>query len=142
MYIFNRAGRCLYYKEWSRPHFALADDPDEDKKLMFGMLFSLKDLTNKMSPTGERTEGIHTINLETFTLHHFESLSGICIVLNTSHNVDDMYTELKHIYNNIYIECVTRSALYRTEPGKPITSAIFEKQLVAYLVTAVRRNTR
>jgi hypothetical protein len=41
-------GACLYYKEWSRPVNTLSDDLDEEKKLMFGMLFSIKILVTKM----------------------------------------------------------------------------------------------
>ena len=41
-------GKCLYYREWSRPVHTLSDDPEEDKRLMFGMLFSIKDLVSKV----------------------------------------------------------------------------------------------
>jgi len=37
-------GACLFYREWSRPLNTLAEDPEEEKKLMFGMLFSIKGL--------------------------------------------------------------------------------------------------
>jgi hypothetical protein len=50
LYIFDRAGTCLYYTEWYRPLNTLKDLPDEDAKLMFGMLFSLKQLMNKANP--------------------------------------------------------------------------------------------
>ena len=47
--IYNRQGVCLYYKEWSRPHMS-SDSERHDQKLMFGFLFSLKQLVAKMSP--------------------------------------------------------------------------------------------
>ena len=50
LYIFNRQGACLYYEEWNRPHYPLSDDPGEDRRLMFGILFSLKQFSSKMSP--------------------------------------------------------------------------------------------
>lgn len=50
LYIFSRTGACLYYHEWHRPHSTLKDMPQEDRKLMFGLLFSLKQLMNKMNP--------------------------------------------------------------------------------------------
>ena len=31
-YIYDRRGKCLYYKEWNRPLNTLADDPQEEKK--------------------------------------------------------------------------------------------------------------
>ena len=48
MYVFNRNGVCLLYKEWNRPLHTL--NPQQDHKLMFGLLFSLKSLTAKMDP--------------------------------------------------------------------------------------------
>ncbi|KAK6918643.1 Trafficking protein particle complex subunit [Dillenia turbinata] len=49
MYVFNRNGICLLYREWNRPLRTLSDH--QDHKLMFGLLFSLKSLTAKMDPT-------------------------------------------------------------------------------------------
>lgn len=46
--IFNRQGTPLFYREWSRP--LAAWDVKEEHKLMFGFLFSLKQLVGKMSP--------------------------------------------------------------------------------------------
>ena len=85
-YVFNRKGKCLFYKEWDRPVNKMADDPDEEKKLVYGMLFSLKDLAAKMSPT-IGTEGLHTVKTNTFTLHHFQSITGLSFILNTDNNV-------------------------------------------------------
>ena len=50
LYIFSARGQCLFYTEWYRPHSMLKDLPDEDRKLMFGLLFSLKQLMNKANP--------------------------------------------------------------------------------------------
>lgn len=50
-YIFTRRGACLYYHEWNRPRNTLAGNPEEDRKLMYGLLFSLKQLVNNLSPT-------------------------------------------------------------------------------------------
>ena len=49
MYVFNRNGECLLYREWHRPLRTL--DSNQDQKLMFGLLFSLKSFTAKMDPT-------------------------------------------------------------------------------------------
>ena len=50
------------------------------------MLFSLKDLSSKLSPTAG-AEGLHTVKMNTFTLHHFESFTGMMFVLNTAPEV-------------------------------------------------------
>jgi hypothetical protein len=49
IYVFNRNGVCLLYREWNRPLHTL--NAQQDHKLMFGLLFSLKSLTAKMDPT-------------------------------------------------------------------------------------------
>ncbi len=51
LYVFNGKGACLYYREWNRPHSTLADNPSEDRKLLFGLHFSLKKLIEKLSPS-------------------------------------------------------------------------------------------
>ena len=50
LYVFSKRGTSLYYAEWYRPRSTLAELPDEDRKLMFGLIFSLKQLMNKMNP--------------------------------------------------------------------------------------------
>ena len=47
--IFSRSGQCLLYKECSRPA-PPRDGEENEKKLLFGYLFSLKQLVLKMSP--------------------------------------------------------------------------------------------
>ena len=49
MYVFNKNGVCLLYREWNRSLRTL--NAQQDHKLMFGLLFSLKSLTAKMDPT-------------------------------------------------------------------------------------------
>lgn len=50
LYVFDKRGACLYYREWNRPHNALAAAPEEDRKLVFGLLFSMKQFVEKLSP--------------------------------------------------------------------------------------------
>jgi trafficking protein particle complex subunit 1 len=99
LYIYDRKGKCLFYKEWSRPLNTLSDDPEEEKKLMYGMLYSLKELTSKISPS-KGPEGLHTVKTnvschliafsansiffsQTYTLHHFESGTGMTFIMNS-----------------------------------------------------------
>ncbi len=60
LYIFSKSGTCLFYTEWNRPRSTLASAPEEDRKLMFGLLFSMKQLMNKLNPfrcAAERRRG-------------------------------------------------------------------------------------
>jgi len=132
MYIYNRKGKCLFYKEWNRTLNTLADDVAEEQKLVYGMLFSLKDLTSKLSPLGT-TEGLHVMKTDSYALHHFQSASGMVFVLNTDVETPDLYEALKYIYSNIYVECVTRNPLYSYNSELPIDSPLFMSKVEEYL---------
>mmetsp|Transcript_22117 Transcript_22117/g.32213 ORF Transcript_22117/g.32213 Transcript_22117/m.32213 type:complete len:140 (+) Transcript_22117:76-495(+) len=132
LYIYDRKGECLFYKEWSRPMNTLKDDPDEEKRLMFGMIYSLKDLTNKMAPS-VGTEGLHVIKTNSYTLHHFESITGMTFVMNSDPGSQDLYHNLQHIYSSIFVECVIRNPLYRHQPNQVISCPLFEKKLEEYI---------
>ncbi|KAH9627471.1 hypothetical protein KSS87_006162 [Heliosperma pusillum] len=87
IYIFNRNGICLLYREWNRQLHTL--DPQQDHKLMFGLLFSLKSLTAKMDPTCVEKVNLgvpqlpgqgcsfHSFRTNTYKLSFMETPSGI-----------------------------------------------------------------
>ncbi|KAK9950919.1 hypothetical protein M0R45_006385 [Rubus argutus] len=87
MYVFNRDGICLLYREWNRPLHTL--NAQQDHKLMFGLLFSLKSLTAKMDPTSVEKGNLgvpqlpgqgcsfHSFRTNTYKLSFMESPSGI-----------------------------------------------------------------
>lgn len=50
IYIFNRDGQCVFYKEWTRTkHSGLTQEMEF--KQMFGFITEIKSFVNKMSPT-------------------------------------------------------------------------------------------
>ncbi|KAL0680384.1 hypothetical protein Bca4012_008366 [Brassica carinata] len=87
MYVFNRNGVCLLYKEWNRLLHTL--NPQQDHKLMFGLLFSLKSLTAKMDPVNADKGNLgvpqlpgqgcsfHSFRTNTYKLSFMETPSGI-----------------------------------------------------------------
>ena len=50
-----------------------------------------------------------------YRLHYFESASGLRFVLTTDLAATDMREALRHIYSQIYVECLTKNPLYRPE---------------------------
>lgn len=52
-YIFNRAGVCQYYHEWNRskPH-PEGTTQQEEFKLVFGLIWSMKTFVAAMDPKG------------------------------------------------------------------------------------------
>ncbi|XP_074263153.1 uncharacterized protein LOC141585966 [Silene latifolia] len=140
IYIFNRNGICLLYREWNRQLHTL--DPQQDHKLMFGLLFSLKSLTAKMDPTcvDKVNLGVpqlpgqgcsfHSFRTNTYKLSFMETPSGIKLILVTHPRTGDLRESLKYIYN-LYVEYVVKNPLY--SPGTPIRCEPFNTNLDQYV---------
>lgn len=143
MYIFNRNGVCLHYHVWLRPHTTLSQQ--QDQKLMFGLLFSLKSFTAKMDPVGGNKGNLgipslpgqgcsfHSFRTNTYKLSFMESPSGIKLILVTDPRMGDLREALKFIYNNIYVEYVVKNPLYT--PGQPFKCELFNATLDQYVKT-------
>eukprot|EP00850_Spirogloea_muscicola_P018285 SM000166S02466 [mRNA] locus=s166:95969:97162:+ [translate_table: standard] len=145
VYVFDRAGVCLYYRAWRRPHAPLS--AAEDRKLMFGLLFSLKSFAAKMDPAappaGEggpsppaplgRGCSFRAFRTNTYKLSFLESPSGIKIVLISEPRMGDMHEPLKHIYSRIYAECIVKNPLHT--PGQPFSCELFATTLDQYVKT-------
>jgi hypothetical protein len=50
LYIFNRDGNCIYYKEWNRTKQSGLSQEQEFKQ-MFGLIIEMKSFVIKMAPT-------------------------------------------------------------------------------------------
>jgi hypothetical protein len=130
------------------------------------MLFSLKDLASKLSPT--QGENMHVIKTNMFTLHHFQSVSGLMFVLNTKPDIPgkfkpthadgfviawqfnvalavsrhiwiDLYNALQNVYSNIFIDFVARNPLYNFKNDEPISCPLFAAKVDEYLLTLPTR---
>ncbi|CAA7397380.1 unnamed protein product [Spirodela intermedia] len=144
MYVFNRNGVCLLYREWHRPLKTL--DSQQDQKLMFGVLFSLKSFTTKMDPISAEKGSLgvpllpgqgcsfHSFRTNTYKLSFMESPSGVKIILVTHPKCGDLRESLRYIYN-IYVEYVMKNPLYA--PGTAIKCELFNTKLDQYIRTIV-----
>lgn len=65
LYIFDRHGSCQYYHEWSRPRSVLqgAGSMQEEFKLLFGLVWSLKALSATIDPS--RYVHVHVVPEDT-----------------------------------------------------------------------------
>lgn len=129
LYIFDRNCSCLYYKEWAREKEA-GISQDEEFKLMYGMIYSLKSLISRLSITSAK-EGLLGYTASNYKLHYFETPTGFKFVMNTDIGVGDIQEILRHIYAKIFVEYVVRNPLLR--PGDKVDSELFATKLDDYV---------
>mmetsp|Transcript_46947 Transcript_46947/g.69487 ORF Transcript_46947/g.69487 Transcript_46947/m.69487 type:complete len:188 (+) Transcript_46947:159-722(+) len=137
LHIFDRKGKTLFTKRYSpavmqaqQSNGEMGDEEQmaEQRKLVFGMLFSLGEQVGSLAPEGEKG-ALHTVRTGASTLHAYETTSGLRFAMYTDNNMN-MGTigksglpvqttgreALQHIYREIWVEYVVRSPLYR--PGE------------------------
>lgn len=128
-YVFDRTGTCLYYTEWNRTN-AAGISSDQEKKLMYGMIFSIKSFVSRISPM-DMKEGFQTFTTSKYKLQFYETPSGLKFVMNTDINAGNTRDVLHQIYSTIYVEYVVKNPLL--DPREPITSEIFAQKLDDYV---------
>mmetsp|Transcript_8884 Transcript_8884/g.13490 ORF Transcript_8884/g.13490 Transcript_8884/m.13490 type:complete len:140 (+) Transcript_8884:1-420(+) len=124
-FLFTREGECLYYKEWNRKR--KCESPEEEQKLLFGLLFSLKTFCEKSCPSDTpATKDFHYFTTSTYKLHFYETPTGLKFILLTDPSVMNLRDQLKHIYA-IYVKFCVKDPLYKL--GTPLHSEAFEQNL-------------
>eukprot|EP00560_Eucampia_antarctica_P006378 CAMPEP_0197827962 /NCGR_PEP_ID=MMETSP1437-20131217/4628_1 /TAXON_ID=49252 ORGANISM="Eucampia antarctica, Strain CCMP1452" /NCGR_SAMPLE_ID=MMETSP1437 /ASSEMBLY_ACC=CAM_ASM_001096 /LENGTH=156 /DNA_ID=CAMNT_0043429005 /DNA_START=39 /DNA_END=506 /DNA_ORIENTATION=- len=98
IHIFDRRGKTLFTKTYSQAaaqqqlvlqKTGLAepggDVLDEQRKLVFGMLFSLRELIGGLTPEGQAAS-LDSIQTGASTVHNYETLSGMRFAIYTKNN--------------------------------------------------------
>ncbi|XP_046806807.1 trafficking protein particle complex subunit 1 isoform X2 [Lucilia cuprina] len=115
----------MYYAEWNRTKKSGLTQ-EEEAKLTYGMLSSIKSFVSKISPHDPR-EGFLFYKTNKYALHYLETPSGLKFVLNTDVNAVNVKELLQQIYSKIWVEYVVRDPLWN--PGTPVTSDLFQTKL-------------
>ncbi|XP_077987701.1 trafficking protein particle complex subunit 1-like [Glandiceps talaboti] len=125
IHIFDRNGTCLYYYEWNRKKQA-GMSREEEFKLMYGMIFSIKSFIARMSPTDYK-DGFTSFRTNKYKLNFYETPSGLKFILTTDLSVGNTRDVLQQIYSQIFVEFVVKNPLCSL--GEPITSELFKIKL-------------
>lgn len=147
VYVFDRKGKTLFTKRYIDPEAEQDDESAallaEQRKLVFGMLFSLREVVTSLSPNqGNEASGLQSIQTGASILFQHETNSGLRFALYLTDNVAEtaqnhntaasIRKALEQIYIDLWIPCVIRSPLYRpTEPNVKETN--FEISLDSFL---------
>jgi trafficking protein particle complex subunit 1 len=157
LHVFDRKGKTLFTKRYAASSSTSEnEDPEqlsEQRKLVFGMIFSLREITKMLARIdGDNNSGLHSVKTGASTLHNYETASGLRFALYTtpsqsvstlpansapivpvvSTNGKAERAALHHIYNELWIECVTRSPLY-TPTAPNVMDTNFEQKLDEFL---------
>jgi len=130
-HLFSRSGEQIYHQQWKRLAQSSHHNIEDDAKLMFGMLFSLKAFVGKLSPHSDEAQ-FHHYTTGSYKLNYMETLSGLKFVMLTDNKtVGNIANELKEIYAKFYVKYVSKNPTYNL--GDPITSEIFREKLDQYV---------
>ena len=152
-YVFDRKGKTLFTKRYV-PSSSNDDEEQlaEQRKLIFGMLFSLRELSSSLSPANNGD--VFVVKTGASSLYNYETVSGLRFAMYTTlsttstsesnnatttgpaEKVTTTTTEirkaLQHVYEHIWVTFVVRSPLYK--PLQPnVASTNFEASLDNFL---------
>ncbi|KAI8390337.1 Sybindin-like family-domain-containing protein [Blakeslea trispora] len=76
---------------------------EEEAKLVYGVVLSLRNFVRKLS--GKQTS--------TYRLHYYETPTGLKFVMNSDPQTENLRLVLKQIYTQLYVEFVVKNGLMR-----------------------------
>ncbi|QLG73080.1 hypothetical protein HG535_0E01640 [Zygotorulaspora mrakii] len=112
-WIFDRHCNCIFDREWtlssnSSSGTVNSKQNEETAKLLYGMVFSLRSMTQKVS-SGPLKNEIKSIATGKYRIHVYCTASGLQFVLITDFK-QQSYTEvLQYIYSHIYVKYVAHN---------------------------------
>ncbi|KAJ3146858.1 Trafficking protein particle complex subunit 1 [Geranomyces michiganensis] len=155
LYIFDRHCHCISFTSWTRPAPPKQDGQvdtaqqsmqstgatgmslEEEAKLVYGVVFSLRNLVSKLAAK-PGSDGFISYRTSTYKLHYFETPTGLKFVMNTDPHADSMREALRTIYAQIYVEYVTKNPLMHQLAASgvhPVQNDLFRGNLQRYVRT-------
>ncbi|KAI5854802.1 Longin-like domain-containing protein [Tricharina praecox] len=104
----------------------------DDAKLVFGVVFSLRNMVKKLSGPEDT---FLTYRTGVYKLHYYETPTNLKFVMLTDIKTNALRAVLHQIYVNLYVEFVTKNPLSPTEHsgGEGVAVEYFELALERFL---------
>jgi len=125
LYIFDRNGTLIHYGEWNRKKLSTMSK-EEEGKLVYGMLFSLRSFLEKISPL-DLKDNSFCYRTSKYKMNYWESPTGVKFVMNTDLSCLNAKELLRVIYQMIYVEYVVKNPV--CPMGEYIHSELFAQKL-------------
>ncbi|KAF2253919.1 putative TRAPP complex subunit [Trematosphaeria pertusa] len=156
-YIFDRHTECIYSRRWTprpvssssktaRPQSGssitsngdattVARKRTDDEKLIFGLVFSLRNMIQKL---GGEDDTFLSYRTGEYKLHYYETPTRMKFVMLTDTKQNNLRPYLHQIWANLYVEFVVKNPLAPVEHpgGIGVANEMFERGLDAF-ITAV-----
>ncbi|KAF3019548.1 TRAPP subunit bet5 [Penicillium rubens] len=151
-YIFDRHAECIYKRRWlprptstvgkSRSDTVSGAAPtglgqtvrstDDDSKLVFGTVFSLRNMVRKL---GGEDDNFVSFTTSQYKLHYYETPTNTKFVMLTDLKSPSMRIALQQIYINLFVEYVVKNPLSPTEHpgGVGVNNELFEESLEQFV---------
>ncbi|KAL6248875.1 Trafficking protein particle complex subunit BET5 [Rhinocladiella similis] len=152
-YIFDRHAECIYKRTWlpsymsstgksSRPssqayvnggtQARTGLSADDDAKLIFGTVFSLRNMVRKL---GGEDDSFLSYRTSQYKLHYYETPTNTKFVMLTDIKSGSMRIALQQIYVNCYVEYVVKNPLSPVEHpgGIGVDNELFEASLEQFV---------
>ncbi|KZM19446.1 Trafficking protein particle complex subunit BET5 [Ascochyta rabiei] len=104
----------------------------DDEKLIFGLVFSLRNMVTKLGGSDDTFLSYRTGE---YKLHYYETPTRMKFVMLTDTKVPNLRQYLYQIWANLYVEYVVKNPLAPTEHpgGIGVSNELFERGLEAFL---------
>jgi len=113
--VYARTGHNLFSHNFlPSPSTAYDSEDSERQKLVFGLLFSLKELATSLAPEGVRCP-VEVVRTDAADVHVFETATGLRFVAFTSPSTPSLLPVLKRMHAEVWVETVAKSPLWRGE---------------------------
>uniref|UniRef100_A0A093UWY2 Trafficking protein particle complex subunit n=1 Tax=Talaromyces marneffei PM1 TaxID=1077442 RepID=A0A093UWY2_TALMA len=105
---------------------------DDDAKLIFGTVFSLRNMVRKL---GGEDDSFISYRTSQYQLHFYETPTNIKFVMLTDLKSPSMRIALQQIYVNLYVEYVVKNPLSPVEHpgGLGVNNELFEESLEQFV---------
>ncbi|KAJ9643007.1 Trafficking protein particle complex subunit BET5 [Coniosporium apollinis] len=155
-YIFDRHTECIYTRRWNQrpastsksvrpqsgasltsngdaiPGARKALSREDDAKLIFGTIFSLRNMVKRL---GGEDDVFISYRTGDYKLHYYETPTRLKFVMLTDTKTNNLRIVLQQIWANLYVEFVVKNPLSPVEHpgGVGVANELFEMGLDSFI---------